>query len=51
MRELCMEQTAAAAVLREMDAELAGLTLRREKTSALKQATMQELLTGRTRLI
>jgi len=38
-------------VLTEMDAELTGLTLRREKTRALKQAMMQELLTGRTRLI
>jgi type I restriction enzyme S subunit len=51
MRELCMEQTAAASVLREMDAELAGLTLRREQIRALKQAMMQELLTGRTRLV
>jgi type I restriction enzyme S subunit len=45
------EQTAIAEVLTEMDAELAGLTRRREKTRALKQAMMQELLTGRTRLI
>jgi type I restriction enzyme S subunit len=46
-----MEQTAAASVLREMDAELAGLTQRRDKTRALKQAMMQELLAGRTRLV
>ncbi len=45
------EQTAIAEVLTEMDAELAGLEQRREKTRALKQAMMQELLTGRTRLI
>ena len=45
------EQTAIASVLTEMDAELAVLTQRREKTRALKQAMMQELLTGRTRLI
>ncbi len=45
------EQTAIAAVLAEMDAELAALTQRRDKTRALKQAMMQELLTGRTRLI
>jgi type I restriction enzyme S subunit len=45
------EQTAIASVLTEMDAELAALTQRREKTRALKQAMMQELLTGRTRLI
>lgn len=45
------EQTAIAEVLTEMDAELAALQRRREKTRALKQAMMQELLTGRTRLI
>jgi type I restriction enzyme S subunit len=45
------EQTAIAEVLADMDAELAGLEQRREKTRALKQAMMQELLTGRTRLV
>jgi type I restriction enzyme S subunit len=45
------EQTGIAEVLTEMDAELAGLEQRREKTRALKQAMMQELLTGRTRLL
>ena len=45
------EQTAIASVLTEMDAELAALTQRREKSRALKQAMMQELLTGRTRLV
>ena len=45
------EQTAIAEVLTEMDADLAALEQRREKTRALKQAMMQELLTGRTRLI
>jgi type I restriction enzyme S subunit len=45
------EQAAIAEVLTEMDAELAVLTQRREKTRALKQAMMQELLTGRTRLV
>ena len=45
------EQTAIAAVLSEMDGELAVLEQRREKTRALKQAMMQELLTGRTRLV
>ncbi len=44
------EQTAIASVLTEMDGELAVLEQRREKTQALKQAMMQELLTGRTRL-
>jgi type I restriction enzyme S subunit len=45
------EQTAIAEVLSEMDAERAGLEQRREKTRALKLGMMQELLTGRTRLI
>jgi len=45
------EQTAIAAVLTDMDAELAGLEQRREKIHALKQAMMQELLTGKTRLV
>ncbi len=45
------EQTAIAAVLSDMDAELAVLEARRDKTRALKQAMMQELLTGRTRLV
>jgi len=45
------EQTAIAEVLTEMDAEIAALKQRREKTSALKQGMMQELLTGKTRLI
>ena len=45
------EQTAIAAVLSDMDAELTALEARRDKTRALKQAMMQELLTGKTRLI
>jgi type I restriction enzyme, S subunit len=45
------EQTAIAAILSDMDAELAALEQRRDKTRALKQAMMQELLTGKTRLI
>ncbi len=45
------EQTAIAAVLTDMDAEIAALEQRREKTRALKQGMMQELLTGRTRLV
>ena len=45
------EQTAIASVLTEMDGELAVLEQRREKTRALKLAMMQELLTGRTRLL
>jgi type I restriction enzyme, S subunit len=44
------EQTAIAAVLSDMDAELAALEARRNKSRALKQGMMQELLTGKTRL-
>ena len=45
------EQAAIAEVLGEMDTELVSLEQRREKTRALKQAMMQELLTGKTRLV
>ena len=45
------EQTAIAAVLSDMDAEIAALEARLAKTRALKQGMMQELLTGRTRLV
>ena len=45
------EQTAIAAVLSDMDAELAALEARRDKTRGLKQGMMQELLTGRTRIV
>ena len=45
------EQTAIASVLSEMDGELAVLEQRREKTRALKQAMMQELLTGKRRIV
>ena len=45
------EQTAIATVLSEMDAELSVLESRRDKTRNIKQAMMQELLTGKTRLV
>ncbi len=45
------EQKAISKVLTDMDTELSALEARREKTVALKQAMMQELLTGRTRLV
>ena len=45
------EQTAIAAILSDMDAELSALEQRRTKTRALKQGMMQELLTGNTRLV
>lgn len=44
------EQRAIAAVLSDMDAEIAALDRRREKTRAIKQGMMQSLLTGRVRL-
>lgn len=45
------EQTAIATALSDMDTELTALEARRDKTRALKQGMMQELLTGRTRLV
>ncbi|KDR58715.1 type I restriction-modification system specificty subunit, partial [Arthrospira platensis str. Paraca] len=45
------EQKAIASVLSDMDKEIAALEKRRAKTQAIKQGMMQELLTGRTRLI
>lgn len=45
------EQAAIAELLSGMDTELAALEARREKTRLLKQGMMQELLTGKTRLI
>jgi len=45
------EQTAIAAVLSDMDADLAALEQQRDKTRAVKQGMMQELLTGRIRLV
>jgi type I restriction enzyme S subunit len=45
------EQTAIADVLSQMDTELSALETRRQKTRAVKQGMMQELLTGRTRLV
>ena len=45
------EQTSIVSVLRDMDAELSELEKRLIKTRALKQGMMQELLTGKTRLV
>ncbi|CAB3852346.1 hypothetical protein LMG26684_02144 [Achromobacter mucicolens] len=45
------EQVAIAQVLSDVDTEITALETRRTKTRALKQAMMQELLTGRTRLL
>jgi type I restriction enzyme, S subunit len=45
------EQTAIAAILSDMDTEIASLEQKRDKTRLLKQGMMQELLTGRIRLV
>ena len=44
-------QERIATVLSDMDAEIVTLEQKRDKTRALKQGMMQELLTGKTRLI
>jgi type I restriction enzyme S subunit len=45
------EQRAIASVLSDMDAEIEALERRRDKTRLIKQGMMQELLTGRVRLV
>jgi type I restriction enzyme S subunit len=45
------EQVAIATVLNDMDAEIVALKSRRGKIRDLKQGMMQELLTGRIRLV
>ena len=45
-----LEQQAIAAVLTDMDAEIAALERRLDKTRAIKQGVMQQLLTGTIRL-
>ncbi|EGR4480004.1 restriction endonuclease subunit S [Vibrio cholerae] len=45
------EQTAIATILSDMDAEIQALEQRLGKTRHIKQGMMQELLTGKTRLI
>ena len=44
------EQQAIASVLSNMDSEIDALEQRRDKTRAIKQGMMQQLLTGRVRL-
>jgi type I restriction enzyme S subunit len=45
------EQTAIAAILSDMDAEIDALTAKLIKVRNIKQGMMQELLTGRIRLV
>jgi type I restriction enzyme S subunit len=46
-----LEQSAIAEVLSDMDAEIAGLESKLAKARQVKQGMMQELLTGRIRLV
>ena len=52
---ICMpakeEQTRIASLLSEMDAELSALEQKLEKYKKVKLGMMQELLTGKTRLV
>jgi type I restriction enzyme, S subunit len=45
------EQSAIAAVLSDMDAEIDAVAAKLAKARQLKQGMMQELLTGRIRLV
>ncbi len=45
------EQQAIGAALSDMDAEITSLEQRRDKTQQIKQGMMQQLLTGRVRLV
>lgn len=46
-----VERSAISTILSDMDAEITALEQRRDKTRALKQGMMQELLTGKTRFV
>lgn len=46
-----LEQEAIANVVSEIDMEISSFEMRRDKTRAIKQGMMQQLLTGRVRLI
>ena len=45
------EQAAIAEILSDMDAELAALDAEAEKARTIKQGMMQNLLTGKVRLV
>jgi type I restriction enzyme S subunit len=45
------EQAEISTVLSDMDDEIAALERRRDKTRSIKQGMMQQLLTGRVRLV
>ena len=46
-----LEQEAIISVLSDMESEIAALERRRDKTRAIKRGMMQQLLTGRVRLL
>ena len=46
-----IEQQVISTILSDFDTELSELKLKRDKAAAVKQGMMQELLTGRTRLL
>ena len=46
-----VEQRAIATVLSDMDAEIVALEQRRDKISAVRKGMMQQLLSGRVRLV
>jgi type I restriction enzyme, S subunit len=50
-RPAISEQREISAALDDMDGEITVLKARRDKTRDLKRAMMQELLSGRTRLV
>ena len=50
-RPSVVEQQVIVAVLDDMDAEIAALEAKLSKARQIKQGMMQELLTGRTRLV
>jgi type I restriction enzyme S subunit len=45
------EQTAISTILTDMDAEVAALEAKKGKPRKIRQGMMQELLTGRIRLV
>jgi type I restriction enzyme, S subunit len=45
------EQATIAAILSDMDAEIAALDVKLAKARQLKQGMVQELLTGKVRLV
>jgi type I restriction enzyme S subunit len=51
MPDTVLEQKDIAQILSDMDLEIEGLEAKKEKYQGIKQGMMQELLTGKTRLI